>query len=549
MKKNSFIQGAFIATVAILISKIIGVIYVIPFYPLIGERGGALYGYAYTIYGMFLSISTAGIPFAISRITSEYNALGQDYIKEKTYKLGKYLICSLGLIGFLILFIFSENIAYLFIRNIEGGNTIEDVSFVIRVVSTALLIVPLLSVSRGYLQGQKYITPSSVSQVLEQIVRVTFLLIGSYLTLRVFNLSLTTTVGVSVFAATFGALTAYLYIFIKIFANKEKLNRDALETEEEKQITSKFLMRKILAYSIPFILIDVVRSGYSFVDLSTINKTMVDLGYEIQEAEAVIGILTTWGFKLNSIIFAISTGLIVSLIPNITSSFVTKDIKEVKRKINCALQSLIFVVLPLTIFLSVLSIPVWTVFFGSGSNLGPMIFSFYIYMALVVSIYNTTVSMLHSLGFSKTILFSLFIGLVIKTILNIPSMYLFNSFRLHPSYGVIFATIISFVIAIIINLVYIKIKLKINYKDTINKLFRIILSVIVMIIGILLLKFIIPIESGSRLLSLIICGVYGLIASSIYLFMTIKTKIIYEIFGKDILKKVLSKFKVFAINK
>jgi O-antigen/teichoic acid export membrane protein len=230
MKKNSFMNGAFIATIAIVISKIIGVLYVIPFYPLLGEKGGALYGYAYTIYGLFLNLSTAGIPFAISKLTSEYNALEMHYTKERAYKISKYLICGLGLVSFFALFLFSKDLAYVFIGDIKGGNSIDDVSFVIKVVSTALLIVPILSVLRGYLQGQKYITPSSISQVLEQLVRVAFLLIGSFLSLKVFHLSLTTTVGVAVFAATFGALIAYFYMFDKTRKNREKLNRDAKET-------------------------------------------------------------------------------------------------------------------------------------------------------------------------------------------------------------------------------------------------------------------------------------------------------------------------------
>ena len=84
MKKSTFMQGAIIATLAIVISKILGIIYVIPFYSLIGEQGGALYGYAYSIYGLFLNLSTAGIPLAISKITSEYSALNQNYLKEKS---------------------------------------------------------------------------------------------------------------------------------------------------------------------------------------------------------------------------------------------------------------------------------------------------------------------------------------------------------------------------------------------------------------------------------------------------------------------------------
>lgn len=83
MKKNSFVQGAMIATIGIIISKILGILYVIPFYSIIGQKGGNLYGYAYSMYSIFLNLSSIGIPLAISRLTSEYNALEQYHLKEK----------------------------------------------------------------------------------------------------------------------------------------------------------------------------------------------------------------------------------------------------------------------------------------------------------------------------------------------------------------------------------------------------------------------------------------------------------------------------------
>ena len=209
MKKNSFMQGAFIATLGIVLSKILGIIYVIPFYAIIGEQGGALYGYAYSIYSIFLGISQAGIPLAISKIVSEYNVLGYYNAKRRTFKLGKKVLSFLGIICFLIMFIFARWIAILIIGNVSGGNTIEDVTFVVRVIASAVLIVPILSIYRGYLQGHKFIAPTSISQVLEQIVRVLVIIFGSYLTLNVLGLSLTTAVGVAVFWSAY-----FLFLFI-----------------------------------------------------------------------------------------------------------------------------------------------------------------------------------------------------------------------------------------------------------------------------------------------------------------------------------------------
>lgn len=542
MKKNAFLEGAVIATLAIVLSKVLGIIYVIPFYSLIGEQGGALYGYAYSIYGLFLNLSTAGIPLAISKITSEYSALNQNYLKEKSYKISKYLMCTMGFICFIILMFFAPLVADIFIGNIEGGNTKEDVAFVIRVISTALLVVPILSVTRGYLQGHKYITPSSVSQVVEQFVRVIIIVVGSYLSLKVFNLSLTTTIGIAVFSATISALCAYIYLKIKVKNNKKDLINKEEITKEEEKISTKDLTFKLLSYALPFILIDFVSSMYSFVDLSTINKTMVSLGYSINDAESVISILTTWGSKLNVIVMAVSSGMIVSLIPNIASSYITKDYKDVRAKINQALSSLIFVVLPMTVGLSLIAKPIWTVFFGSTSTLGPLVFSYSIFTAFTLSIFNVTMSTMHSLGYSKVVIFTLGAGLLSKIVLNVPLMNLFNNLHIHASYGVITSTILSNIVAIICNMLFLKKKLDIKYTDTIKKFLRTLIPLISMIIVVILFKQIIP-QSNNRIICFIYSCIYGVIGATVYFIISYKTHLINDIFGNGFLDKILLKLK------
>ena len=211
LKKNSFMQGAFVATLGIVICKILGILYVIPFHAILVEQGCALYGYAYILYNIFLCISLAGIPLAMSKIISEYYTLGYFKTKERAFKLGKRLLFMMGLVCFIVLFVFADQIGYMIIGNITGGNSKEDVAFVIRLISTAILIIPILSVSRGYFQGHKFITPTSISQIIEQVVRVTIIVFGSFLMYRVFHLSLKLTVGCAVFAATVGGIASYAY--------------------------------------------------------------------------------------------------------------------------------------------------------------------------------------------------------------------------------------------------------------------------------------------------------------------------------------------------
>ena len=155
MKKNNFVQGAFIATLGIVITKILGILYVIPFYSIIGEKGGALYGYAYSLYLVFMAISSAGIPLAISKIISEYQTLGYYDAKQRAFKMGKQIAITLGIVCFIILFVFAKQLATAILGDLKGGNTIEDVTYVIRLISTAIIVVPVLSVYRGYLKKKK----------------------------------------------------------------------------------------------------------------------------------------------------------------------------------------------------------------------------------------------------------------------------------------------------------------------------------------------------------------------------------------------------------
>ena len=132
MKKHTFMESTLIATICLIIVKFLGLVYVIPFYAIIGEKGAALYAYAYTIYGMFLDISTAGIPNAIGKLINEFHTLGKEEAKIRTFKRGKRMLSGIAVISFLIMFIFARPIATIIIGDLTGGNSISDVAFVIR---------------------------------------------------------------------------------------------------------------------------------------------------------------------------------------------------------------------------------------------------------------------------------------------------------------------------------------------------------------------------------------------------------------------------------
>ncbi len=540
LKKNSFMQGAFVATLGIIICKVLGILYVIPFYSTIGEQGGALYGYAYNIYSIFLSISQAGIPLAMSKVISEYDTLGYYNIKERAFSIGKKFLFIVGLLSFIILFLFAEPIGYMIIGDIQGGNTKEDVAFVIRVISTAILIIPILSVSRGYLQGHKFITPTSISQVIEQLTRVLIIVIGSFLMYKVFNMSLKLTVGVAVFAATIGGAASYIYLLYKEKQNKKILSEKKVEVKEPR-ISNKKILYKILFYAVPFIMIDLFRSLYNSVDIVTLVKTLVnDIGYTISDAESIMSIISTWGLKINMIIIAFVSGIMTSLIPNLTASYVQKDMKEVNNKINKTYQIVLFFTVPMTVGLSILAKPVWMIFYGA-SKYGPLTYQYLVFVALATALFTSTVTIVQLLKEYKTVLISLIAGMLVKVSLNIPFIYGFNKMGLPAFYGAITTTILGFLTSSIISMVFLKRRYKVNFEETLREILNIIFATILMFAGLYLLKFALPFDNLTRLNSIIYVLIYALIGAFIYIIVTYYSNTIFNIFGKNVIKDIKNK--------
>lgn len=529
VQKSSFIKGAFIATLGIVLTKILGIVYVIPFHAVIGDRGGALYGYAYTIYLLFMSLSSAGIPLAISKIVSEYQTLGYYNAKRRAFIIGKKIALLLGFICFLLLLLFAPWIAHAVLGDLSGGNTISDVTLVIRVVASALLFVPVLSIYRGYFEGHRFMEDPSFSQVLEQLVRVFVIVLGSFLALKVFDLSITTAVGIAVFGATAGAIAAYLYLLYKKNKNNSKFN-EKIRPVNEPIITNKQIFKKIVIYAVPFILIDVFKSLYNYIDMVTVVEGLVQYAnFSVVDAETIMSMLSTWGAKFNMIVLSISTGIIISLIPNLTTSVVKKDYDDINHKINQAFSILLFFTLPMTLGISFLADSIWTVFYGT-SEYGPSVLSYFIFVGFMIGLFTSTVSIIQVLKDYKTVIWSLVIGVVLKFLLNDNLIMAFYKMGLPAYYGVITASLIGYFVSFMICIIRLKFKYKVNYENLTKNLIDTICGSMLMIVGLFLVNLILP-STDSRIIHLVYIVIYVAIGVFIYIVYMWNTKSMKRIFG------------------
>ncbi len=560
MRKDNFLRGAFVATLCIIMTKILGVLYVIPFYAIIGAKGSIIYGAAYNIYAIFLNLSTIGLPLAISKMVSEYHTLGYEHTKKRAYQLAGRIMIICSIITTIVLLIFAPILAkyiinfndYSNVANVigadllgymnvlEGMYLIREITFVIRVSATAILFVTLISMIRGYLQGMQYIQASSISQVIEQFVRVLVILIGSYYCMNVLKTSLGIVVGVAVFGATVGAMVTLIYL-----RKKKKSIPERVENlqAEEKKITTKYLLKKIIHYTIPLIVMELISTSFQLVDMFTVVPTLTKYAhYSLNDASIIMNIVTTLGTKLNVIVMAIASGMVVSLLPSLTSDYVKGNLEEVKQKINKALQIILYITIPMATGLSLLATPVWTIFYGE-SVYGPKIFTLSIFVAVFGSIFTNLIVTMQSLNRYKSMYIALFSGFLFNVMMNVPFMIIFHKIGLPIYYGNLVATMIGYMITIVICLVDLKRYVKISYRNTGKHFLYIVMADIVMVGILLFISKVVPLEGYHRGMSILIVGFYAIIGMIIYFGITYKTKTLDTVIGKDTINAILRRQK------
>lgn len=544
MKKNSFIEGTIVAYIMILLTKVLGAIYVIPFYKIIGESGGVLYSYAYNVYNLFLNISTSGIPTAVSIIIAEYNTLKLFNEREKTYKVANSVISKIAIVAFLIMFIFAGQLGNFFIKDIEGSTSIESIKLVIRTISFCILIIPFLSVTRGYLQGNKYVSISSFSQLLEQIVRIFVVLVGSYLAINILHYSIPVGVAFALSGTVISGLVALLYLKYKIHKNKEEFMKNVTSINDAKA-SNKEIIKKIIYYAIPIIIISISQNIYDMIDMKLIIKGLYIVGYSAKQSEYFASVIITWTPKICMIINALAAGLCTSIIPYIVGSYVKKDYKELNSKFNQAINTIFYITIPLAIFLILNSNEVYYIFYGK-SKYGGEILQILAIVSILFSMQLVVNMILQGMKRHKLVYVSTILGFIINAFLDVPLIILLKKVNFRPYVGTLLATMIGLVVSLLMIFIVLKIRYQFKYKSILKTLIYSIIISGVMSVIVLLFRKIFYINT-SYIVTFIELAISGLISFGIYAIITYKIGLIDEIFGNKIREKLLSKFNKKAI--
>lgn len=527
MSDSKLLRGTFVLTLGTYVSRILGMIYLFPFAILVGTVGGALFGYGYNQYAIYLSIATAGMPMAVSKFVSKYNALGDYYTSRRMYRAGMKLMFVTGILAFLLLYSLAPVMSRITLGGSDLNNSLEDVVMVMRMVSIALIVVPMMSLMRGFFQGHQSMGPTAVSQVVEQLVRVVFLLASTYIVIKVVHGSLALAVGFATMGAFVGAL-AGLAVLIWYW-KKRKPHLDKMVNEQTvtpTRISTVSIFKELLTYSLPYVFVSLAIPLYQYVDQFTFNRAMVAAGQK-EIAESMNGIVQSYVPKLVMIPVSLATAFGLTLVPTITRSFVNKDYNVLQKQIDQTYQTIMFLVLPASVGLIALAGPAYTFFFGTdASDAGGNVLLYYAPVALLFSFFTVNGAILQGINKQKYAVLSLLFGLIVKIVVNVPFILMFHEI------GSVLATALGYIVSLVYMFALIQKHAKYNYSEFIKRSVLILIFVAIMGISVKIVAAVIGLftEPG-RFSATVITIIGAAVGGLIYFIITYRSSLLEKVMG------------------
>ncbi|MFS0864484.1 putative polysaccharide biosynthesis protein [Fredinandcohnia sp. 179-A 10B2 NHS] len=525
MSESKLLRGTFILTLGTYISRVLGMVYLFPFVYLVGETGLALYQYGYGQYTIFLALSTIGIPAAVSKFVSKYNSLGDYYTGRRMLKSGILVMSITGLISFLLLYYLAPVLAPIQLGGDDQHNSVEDVIHVIRMVSFALLVVPIMSIIRGFFQGHQSMGPTAVSQVIEQIARVIFLLASSFIVIKGLNGEQVTAVGFANFAALIGAIGGLAVLIFVWFKRKPHLDELLATSKPQTDMTTREMYRELLSYAGPFVFVGLAMPLYQYIDQYTFNKAMLAFGEE--SPQPLFGIVVAMVPKLVMIPVSLATAFSLTLVPTITNSFTSGDFNGLRQQIDKTFQICVFLVLPAVVGMSVLAFPMYNSFFGMNEA-GGNVLRWYAPVALLFSFFSITAAIMQGLNKQRFAVISLVFGLLIKLIFNVPFITWFGEI------GSILATALGYFVAITYNFAIIARHAQYRFSFFARRSLLMAIFAAFMAGSILIVQWLLSFgitQSDGRVQSTIILAVGVIVGAVVYLYLAYRTRLMEILLG------------------
>lgn len=508
--KNKMLSGAFWMSFGSIFSRVLGVLYIILWLAMFKTTqqqytAQALYNAAYTPYGLFLALGTSGFPTAISRKIALYNSQNRYLDSKRLFKAGILFMSISGIVCGILFYLAAPMIASNSPVMSQGAAT-----FVLRSLVPALMILPTMSIIRGWFQGHQDMKPFGVSQLIEQFIRVVGILTFTYVTFCVMNKSLTLAVALSTFAAFIGAIGSLVYL-LKYYRRKKRLYRwQERHSLPATNIDVKGLFLEIVKEAVPFVYVGAGVTLNQLIDQFSFKQIMQwASNYGITEIQNMFTLFSANPGKITTIVTSLATAISDTTLPIIAGLIGNR--KKISSTVGDNFKLLTVLLVPFVMTLAVLSIQVNTIFFGYNLK-GSILMKYAILISLLLSLFLDITTLIQSLGKHRLAIILLSFGLIVKIVLQVPMIWLFHE------YGALLATTVAFGIIVFLGFLYMC-KYHYNYVDNLNEWRRIFIGVGLYTIGIIFIYKVvafIPLSHG-KISAVIFCMIFGVLAAIYYL--------------------------------
>ena len=506
-------------------SRLIGVIYILPWYYWMGSHGreaNALFNMGYNVYALFLMISTAGIPAAIAKQVAHYNSKQQYELSHRLFKKALIFMGIVGLISAGIMYIASPALA-----RMSGGGA--ELIPIMRSLSAAILIFPCMSVIRGFFQGNQDMRPYAFSQLAEQVIRVFYMLLATFIIIKVMHGDYLKAVEQSTFAAFIGALAsmaALIYFWKKAEVQFEVQKEVSLPGE---LLDTKALIIDTIRQAIPFTIVGAGTTIYKLVDQMTYVHMMQSFTkFTKDELVAQMAVFGGNPDKLTMVVIGLATSMAFTSLPLVTEAVTQGKHRDLARLINNNFQLYALLMFPATFGMILLAYPLNT-FFYEPDKLAAKVLIEACLSGLFVGLFMLTSSTLQGMYYNKAAVKFFAVGIVIKFILQYPCILLFQI------YGPLLSTTIGMAVSCYLNIRQLQQATHFNYKLTLRRILLITILTVMMLLAAAIAKVVFGLifSPDHKMTAFLLCIPVAAVGGAVYLYLILKVGIAERLLGSS----------------
>jgi len=447
-RNSNLTRGASIMVISVTLTKILGLIYIIPLSRLIGETGMGIYSNAYNLYIILSTLSTAGFPTAMGKLISERLALKKFGDVEQIYRV-TMTVLSLLSIPLAALMWFGAPVYSHLIALKDPNESARYLTWSVRAVAPSLLVVPIISGLRGYLIGFQQLEAPAYSQAIEQIVRVVAIVAGAAMVIQWNKNDPLSGVASGAAAATFAAFLGALAALVLLLFAVAPVRREAKPVRDDgRTISSSTALKTLYHIALPISIGSLVLPIAGIIDSLTVQNLLTFKGLSFKDAISQYGILSQQAMKLAQLPMAFAMAIGSSILPAMAHANALRDHATVEQQVSGTMRSMFFMTFPVVAVLWILAVPIDRVLFrttdGSGIIAGAAL------MGIFSSLELVSTYMLQGIGNMYRPVRNMFIGVFIKLILNLLFILPFGIL------GAAFATTLGYLVSSTLNILAVK---------------------------------------------------------------------------------------------